>query len=203
MEGKFMNFDDVKTKIKGFNWRNFFTSRNFIIVCCVLFLGAAIVVYSVATKDNGVVDASKGTKNLGNTVLVDNEVSNADAEAQADAEGDSFFAVSVINREKTRDEAMAVLQSIADSADAMPDAKEEAMLSISAMVDDMKAEANIEMLVKSKGFEECVAVISGEKCSVIVKTEGLLADEVARILEIATEQSGLPATGINIIEKNG
>ncbi|MDD4124964.1 MAG: SpoIIIAH-like family protein [Eubacteriales bacterium] len=191
-----MNFDDVKKKIKSINWKAFFTSRNFIIVCCVLIIGAGIIVYSAA-GGGGDIKTEEGTKTLGNTVLVDGEASEADVEI----EEDSFFAVSVINRERTRDEAMEVLQTIADSPDTMPDAKQEALLSIAAMVADMNAEANIEMLVKSKGFTECVAIISGQKCSVIIKTDGLMPDEVAQILEIAVEQSGLPATGIKIIPK--
>ncbi len=192
-----MNFDDVKKKIKAFDWKTFFTSRNFIIVCCVLILGAGIIVYSAATGGGNIADKESGTKTLGNTTLVDNEVSDTNAEAEAE----SFFAVSVINRERTRDEAMEVLQTIADSPDAMPDEKQDALDSIAAMVADMNAEANIEMLVKSKGFAECVAVISGSECSVIVKTDGLMADEVAQILEIAVAQSGLPATGIHIVPK--
>ena len=34
-----------------------------------------------------------------------------------------------------------------------------------------------------------MAIISGEKCSVIIKAEELLPDEAAQILEIAVEQS--------------
>ncbi|NLN55300.1 MAG: SpoIIIAH-like family protein [Clostridiales bacterium] len=192
-----MNFDDVKKKIQNINWKAFFTSRNFVIVCSVLILGAAIIVYTAATSGGGDIDTKGGSKTLGNTVLVGGDASEADTEN----EKDSFFAVSVINRERTRDEAMDVLQTIADSPDTMPDARQEALLSITAMVEEMNAETNIETLVKAKGFEECVAIISGEKCSVIIKAEELLPDEAAQILEIAVEQSGLPATAIKIIPK--
>lgn len=191
-----MNFDDVKKKIKNINWKAFFTSRNFIIVCCVLILAAGVIVYSATAggKDTG----TGGSKTLGNTVLVGGDASETDADKEVE---DSFFAVSVINRERTRDEAMEVLQTIADSPDTMPDARQEALLSIAAMVAEMNAEANIETLVKSKGFEDCIAIISGNKCSVIVKATELLPDEAAQILEIAVEQSGLPATAIKVIPK--
>ncbi|MFA6729503.1 MAG: SpoIIIAH-like family protein [Eubacteriales bacterium] len=195
-----MNFDEVKKKIKEYDWKKFLTSRNFVIVCCVLILGAAIVVYS-AVAQGSKSKAAQGDKTLGNVVLVGNE--NPATETETDADGDGVFAVSVINRERTRGEAMEVLQTIAASPDAMPDAKEGALLSIAAMVADMNAEANIEMLVKSKGFEECVALVSGNMCSVIVKTDGLLPDEVAQILEIATEQTGISAEVIKIIPKKG
>ena len=192
-----MNFDDIKKKVKAFDWKTFFTSRNFIIVCSVLILGAGIIVYSAATLGDGVKDKASD-KTLGNEVLVDNEDQGA---AETNANEDSFFAVSVINRERTRDEAMEVLRTIADSPDAMPDAKQDALVSIAAMVADMNAEANIEMLVKAKGFSECIAVISGTKCSVIVKTDGLLPDEVAQILEIAVTETGFPALEIRIVPK--
>ena len=60
---------------------------------------------------------------------------------------------------------------------------------------------NIETLVKAKGFEECVAVISEEKCSVIVKSEGLMDDQVAQILDIVITESDLSPENITIIEK--
>lgn len=65
-----MNFDDVKKKIQNINWKAFFTSRNFIIVCSVLILGAAIIVYTAATSGGGDIDTKGGSKTLGNTVLV-------------------------------------------------------------------------------------------------------------------------------------
>lgn len=55
----------------------------------------------------------------------------------------------------------------------MQETKNQALKSIEDMVAEMNSEVNIETLVKAKGFEECVAVISDEKCSIIVKSEGL------------------------------
>ena len=73
-------------------------------------------------------------------------------------------------------------------------------------VDDMDAEgmeseANIESLVRSKGFEQCVAVVNGGKCSVIVESDGLLQSEVAQISEIVWEQAGIAPENLKIIEK--
>ena len=96
---------------------------------------------------------------------------------------------------------MAVLREVADSPDAMQDAKEDALESIERMVNEMNCEVNIETLVKAKGFEECVAVISEEKCSVIVKSEGLKDDQVAQILDIVITESDLSPENITIIEK--
>ncbi len=193
-----MNFSGIKQKVKEIDWKRVLLSRNFIIVCCVMLVAAGIVVFSVAGGKGDTVSQS-GTKVLGNAVLVGSEVS-VDTELE-DADSGSFFAVAVINRQRTRDAAMQTLKTIADSPESMPDAKENALRSIAALVDEMNAEANIEMLVRSKGFDDCVAIVSDGKCSVIVRSEGLLEDEVAQILTIAVEQSGISAPGITIIEK--
>lgn len=193
-----MDIENMKEKVKAVNWKNVFLSRNFIIVCAVLLIGAGVIVFSLTTGSNTVPPAAdSGTKVLGNTVLVGNEVSGQE-NAEAQASTDSYFAVAVINRQRTRDEAMETLQTIADSPDAMPNEKEKALESISSLVKEMEAEANIETLVKAKGFSQCVAIYSGNKCSVIVESEGLLTDEVAQILAIAVEQTGLKASGIVI-----
>ena len=57
-------------------------------------------------------------------------------------------------------------------------------------------------LIQAKGFEECIAVISDGKATVIVQTDGLLASEVAQINDIVYNQSGILPTNLTIIEKN-
>ena len=144
---------------------------------------------------------NESTKILGNSVLTD---ANADGNEGTDTEtAEDFFASAVINRQRVRDEAMETLRQVADSPDAMQETKNQALKSIEDMVAEMNSEVNIETLVKAKGFEECVAVISDEKCSIIVKSEGLTAEQVAQILDIAISESKLAADDIKILEKVG
>ena len=63
-------------------------------------------------------------------------------------------------------------------------------------------EAKIETLIISKGFEQCVAVISGDKINIIVKSDGLLASDIATINEIVYSQTGIIPANTVIIEKN-
>ena len=65
----------------------------------------------------------------------------------------------------------------------------------------MEAEANIETLIVAKGFEECVAVISGDGASVVVKSDGLQAAQISQINEIVYEQSGILPVNIKIIQR--
>ncbi len=113
----------------------------------------------------------------------------------------SYFAMAQIDRTRARDEAMEVLNQITASTDASETAKAEAYAAIEQMALDIENEANIETLLKAKGFEECVAVISNSAATVIVRSDGLLPSELAQITEIVYEQAGITPAQLTIIEK--
>ena len=112
-----------------------------------------------------------------------------------------YFTATALSREQSRDEAIDVLKLVSESADSTEEARAEATAKISQIAVDMQNEANIETLVKAKGFEECVAVISEGAVSVIVKAESLQANEAAQILAIAYETTGISPENISIINK--
>lgn len=117
------------------------------------------------------------------------------------SDGSDYFATMALSREQARDEAMEVFRSVANNADSAQTAKDEALESISAIASDIEKEANIETLLRSKGFEQCLAVINGDEASIIVASDGLMAGEIAQISEIAYQQAGVLPTKLNIIEK--
>ena len=200
-----MKFDELKEKLKSYEWKKLLSSRNLIILGCVLVIGAGVIVTSVLSGENGgelATGNESGSKILGNTVLVDNESSGTAAQTGKDVEeNDSYFAITVINRQRVRDEALEVLREVADNPDVMPDVKEDALASIASITADMAAESSIETLVRSKGFDDCVAVISDNLCSVVVKSEELLPDDAAKILEIVLQNTALSAENVRVIPK--
>ena len=82
----------------------------------------------------------------------------------------------------------------------LTDLKEDAMQSMASIATDIATEANIESLVCAKGFEKCVAVINENSASVVVKSGGLLPNEVIQIKEIVCEQSNIDPANVKIIE---
>ena len=88
-----------------------------------------------------------------------------------------------------------------DSSESMPDAKNKALSDMTAIASAIESETNIETLIKAKGFEDCIAVVSGDEANVIVKTSGLLTYEVAQIREIVMNELSIPAENVKIIEK--
>ncbi len=117
------------------------------------------------------------------------------------SDASSYFAVTTINRQRARDEAIEVLQSIIDDVNALDQDKGEALTSMREIAESIKNEANIEALVGAKGFSNCVAVISRDCCTVVVSTSGLLPNQVAQIQEIVYQQAGILPLDVNIIEK--
>ena len=198
-----MQFKELWEKVKKYDYKKLLCARNSVIAGCVALLVVAVILNATLGGSGGDEDVlgNESTKILGNSVLTD---ANADGNEGTDTEtAEDFFASAVINRQRVRDEAMETLRQVADSPDAMQETKNQALKSIEDMVAEMNSEVNIETLVKAKGFEECVAVISDEKCSIIVKSEGLTAEQVAQILDIAISESKLAADDIKILEKVG
>lgn len=143
------------------------------------------------------------TKILGEATLVDSTDGNLSAVSDTTQnEQDIYFSQAFADRARKRDEALQTLQTVIDSSETMPDVKDKAYSEMMSIADDMENESNVETLVKAKGFEDCLAVISGENINIVVKTTGLLTNEVAQIKEIAMLETGLSAEHIKIIEKN-
>ena len=164
--------------------------RNWIVICAVLLIGLAVYLNyiwffdpmsSLGYGDNNM----QGGQQAGGEVTVEN-----------------YFASAQLAREKARDEALDVLQTVIDSEDALQETKDAALADISRIALDIEQEANIESLVMAKGFQNCIAVMNGDSVSVIVESDGLLANQVAQIKEIVFEQTGISPSGVKIIEKS-
>ena len=128
-------------------------------------------------------------------------MSNINSENDVIAE-ENYFAVAAVSRQRARDESIELRLNIVNSAESMPDIRDKALNDINNIAAEIEKEANIEILVKAKGFADCVAVVNGENAHVIVKTEGLMPNEVAQIKEIVYEQTGISPVNIKIMEKN-
>jgi stage III sporulation protein AH len=174
--------------------------RSLLVFCCILVV--CFAVYADWTFGAGKLtstnylynSSSTNTKILGEAAFVD----NSESETQ---DADNYFSVCAIEREKSRDEALGTLQSIVDSADSLPDAKDAALLQMMTIAGNIEKEANIETLVRAKGFTECIALIGEDNVNVIVKTAGLLTNEVAQIKEIVMNEVGIDAQNVKIVEK--
>ncbi len=193
-----------ETEEKEFKFKSFFAgglkkigTRNLVIALSVLLIGAAVYVnWSLFGGADDVDDPADHIEAGAN----DGENDNS-APTDGKNESSNFFAASQIERQRARDEAIEVLQSVVEDAASLDVAKEQALADIAAIAATIEAEANIESLIKAKGFEECVAVINGDKANIIVKSDGLKPNELSQILEIVYLQADILPANVSIAEK--
>ncbi len=177
-----------------------FGKRNWVICVSVLVIAVAICVNWALYS---------GTASTDNTTpTVDNSTTDGGTQAGADASDGtsenaaSYFASVQISRQQARDEALEVLQLVIDSDSAVESAKNDAIADVARIADEIASEANIESLIRAKGFDECVAVINNGKANVVVKTESpLMQNQVVQIMEIVYEQANIAPENIIITEK--
>ena len=179
--------------------KKFFTSptgKGTIVAFSALIIGLAVYlnyrwfydpVQSLGYGDNNMDNNVDGSQSTG-------------GETDGDEEN-NYFTSTALTRKMSRDEAIEVLKLVSENEEASEEAKAAAAEKISQIAVDIQNEASIEALVKAKGFEECVAVISDNSVSVIVKAESLQANQAAQILSIAYETTGISPQNISIINK--
>ena len=170
-------------------------TKTLIAAGAVLVLGCAVVLSLILGngEENKISPVNKLAVDL---------TSDGTGESLQPNEVKDYFAAIALQRDQARDEAMAVLKTVTESETALEEAKQAAMTDINKIAADIEREANIETLVMSKGFEQCIAVISDDKCNIIVQTSGLLPGQLAQIAEIVYEQTGIIPENLKIIEKN-
>ncbi len=170
------------------------TKRNLIILGAIVLIAGAVFLNWILFADNA--DPLEPNDPAGNvTEGVSNEASSPDEE-------DSYFAMAQLNRANAYDTAYNTLLAVTTSANATEEAKDAAFQEITTLAANKQAEANIETLIKAKGFEDCVAVISDGHIDIVVKTGGLEASQRAQIQEIVMKQTEITPAQITIIEKS-
>ena len=170
--------------------------RSMVVVGAVMLIGLAVYlnyrwfydpVESLGYGDNNMDDNVDGSQTTGG---------DSDGSGEQD-----YFASTALSRQQSRDEAIDVLKLISESEESSAEAKADAAEKISQIALDIQNEANIETLVKAKGFDECIAVISEGSVTVVVSADELMASQTAQILTIVYETTGISPENVSIINK--
>ncbi len=176
-------------RLKGFIEK--IGKRNLLIVGVMLLIGVAVYLNYLwfYTPQNNV--------GYGDNNVSDNQ---NDGSVNTGANATDYFAAAALSRETARQESLEVLQSVVESSEG--EEKEAALKEISQIAIDMENEANIETLLKSRGYEKCVAIINGNTASIIVSApEALDPAQVATITTIVYEQTGIVPANLTVAQK--
>ncbi len=180
-----------------------FGKKQLVLASLVLALGAAVYLnwQFAGTNKLPVGEDSSETSELGAAQLVNNAYLETVTDPLKQQNSGNAFSEARLNRQNSRDEAMELLDEVLESVDADPDAKKSAVEEASAMAQNILKETNVENLLKAKGFEETVAYITPEECSVVVAGE-LKDSDFLIVQEIVMEQTGYSADKIKILPVN-
>lgn len=166
-----------------------FGRRQLVMGALALLLAGAVYLNWQIGSDNTV--AASSNSDVGNAQFV-----NAQASESA------YFTAAKAERKAARNDSIAELKEIAESATADEETKKEAAERSVELAAAADAEANIETLIKAKGFEECIAVIGQEGISIVVRSEDLLDSQVMQIKDIVTSQTDYEHDQIKIMNVN-
>ena len=148
--------------------------------------------------DSSVSDSTKDSDNQGDSAESGKVYGDT---TEVSAAGD-YFAQARLTRQKSRDEAISILNSTLENEAASEEAKSKANDQISSMADYAVKESELETLIKGEGYSDAVVYISDGSVSVIVAPPegGLKSEDVAKITDLTVEKTGLPASAVKISE---
>ncbi len=121
--------------------------------------------------------------------------------ASASASASDYFTQTRLTRQKTRDEAIELLENTMNDTTATDAVRSQAVDDAAAIAQDMLKESNIENLIKSKGYTDCVVFLQNGECQVVVQKETEFGEsDAVAIRDIITSQTDVPYNKIKIVE---
>ncbi len=154
--------------------------------------------------------SSSGSGQVTDALLTEAEVASAAnknyGEAQlvsvANDTGSQFFDEARLKREKAHDEALDTIQKTLKDSSLSDAEKAEYTAQMTANLEDINAENEIETLIKAKGFADCLCFLQSGRADLTVMTSGdaLTAAQVAQIRDIVMSKSNVTAQNITVVE---
>ena len=119
-------------------------------------------------------------------------------ENAAETEETDYFSLMRYERDCARSEEVEILTVAAE----YDENNETTAKKLEKQEENSKSETAIEDMVKSKGYEDCVAYVDDDGIKVVVKATGLDAKGVAKIKNAVVELTGVKPTAIKISNRN-
>ncbi len=116
--------------------------------------------------------------------------------------GTSFFEEARLNRTKTRDEVLEVIEESLKDASLTDEEKQALTDSLAECLNNVTLENEIETLVKAKGLADCFCFLEGDTANITVMTSSgtLESTQVAQIRDIVLSKCSIPASNITVVE---
>ena len=171
-----------------------FSKRHIVLASMVLMLAAAVWLNMKYSSFDSL-KAESGNYGSGNYLNDDKNLGEA-IETGANTD---FLASSKSERDNKRTELIADLTKKINDSSIDEALKKQSLSELTAIADNATKEKAIETVLKAKGFSNCLAIISSESVSVIVKKDKLLQSETLQIQDAVKSQTDVSLEKIKII----
>lgn len=181
--------------------------KQIILAGLTLVLGIAVYMNYVFSEvgeeiaaDADISSAENARVNYGEAAFVNSESPEEVKEVSAEVDSSDYFAQARLSRMTSRDDAVQTLSAILGGGDLTEEENAAYTMEAVNLSQLSESESKIESLIKAQGFEDCVVYLDGETASIVVRSEGLAADEAAQIKDILLTEVTIPAENIRIFE---
>ena len=161
---------------------------------CVLAL-AIYANYLMGQSPNGLINSTERTENYGDTQFVSGDITPQNNESS-----DEYFTKARLERQQSRDETIETIKTFMNGGDVT--SEELQVMAVEALEYTTLAEkeSEIETVIKSQGYEDCMVYLDGTNANILVKTSGLDATMAAQIKGALLDKVDVLAENITIVE---
>ena len=179
--------------------------KQIILASLTLVLGIAVYMNYVFAEvgtdiaaDAEIQSAADTQVNYGDAAFVGAD--SSDPAEPASAGASDYFAQARLSRMTSRDDAVQTLSAILGGGDLTEEENAAYTMEAVNLSPLSESESKVESLIRAQGFEDCVVYLDGETAIIVVKSEGLAAEQAAQIKDILLTEVTIPAENIRIFE---
>ena len=161
---------------------------------------AATTKNSATTKELGKAQYANANTSLSNSEDSSDSASQDTDVIALDKESREYFEDAKDARDDAQEQVVEIATNILESAEADDAARTQAVASAAEIAEIIQKQANIENLIKAKGFTECMVYIQNDQCNIVLN-KGVLSEALAvAIKDIVSSQAGITFENISITE---
>ncbi len=192
--------------------------RQVLTATLIIALCAAITVnWYFAKPESNTAETTTGvdepvTGNLGDTLFVagttaendenteESVIISEDSAETASLSSEDYFSTAKLKRQNSYDETIENIEEILDSESLDKSSMNEVTVMLSDYQNDMKMQTDAENLITAKTGSECLVVINGEQCQVVLEKNTLTDAKILQITEIIEKNTNIFSENLTIIE---
>ena len=168
-------------------------------------IGDATLVSSNEVQEGALVDNDEVNEANSNVVQEnksDSKEQNKEVTQVASQETDEYFSKSKLERDNMYSQMLETYQNIVNSSTVSDEQRNIATQEITKINNTKNAIMICENLLGTKGLDKSIVFVNGDSVSVVVKTQGELAEnQVAQIQNVISREMGVEVQNITITEK--